>query len=232
MAISSFTAVQAETSRAAPTIFVVDGDTKVHATISMLAGSVGLRVEAYSHGREFLERYDIGRPGCLILELRIPDVGGLAIQRRLNAGGYHLPIIFLTAYGEIPLATEAMRAGAVDFIQKPFSPNVLLERINEAIDRDCDQRHRLDLAHDVRQRISRLTARERMVMEHLAVGASSKVIAQRLAISPKTVDNHRTKLLEKLNVDNTTQLAHLLAGLDRQPADSKLNGRGTTSTRA
>lgn len=232
MTASNSTAALAGTPLPIPTVFVVDDDAGTRRFIESLARSVGLSVEAYSSGCDFLDRRDLGRPGCLILDLRISDMSGLEIQRRLNAAGDRLPVIFATAYGEVPLAAEAMRAGAVDFLQKPVSPHVLLERIHEAIGRDRDRRHRLDLAHDVRRRIARLTVREREIMEYLATGQSTKAIALRLGISIKTVDNHRARLLDKLNVDNTTQLARMLARLDDRPEQKGLAGPHLRSPRA
>ena len=198
-----------------PTVFVVDDDGDVRTAVSLLVRSVGLTVEGYSSAQEFLDHFDARKLGCLILDIRMPGMSGLELQRLLRFRGVWLPVIFITAHGEVPLATQAMRAGAVDFMQKPFSPQSLLERVGEAIEQERNNRRQRDQAGDVRQRMRRLTDREGEVMRWVAEGHSTKHIAQQLHISPKTVDNHRTKILEKMNVDNATQLAHLLALLEQ-----------------
>jgi FixJ family two-component response regulator len=146
--------------------------------------------------------------------MRMPGMTGFQLQRELTERGIELPIIFITAHGEIPAATAAMRAGAVDFIPKPFSPQYLLERIHEAIALDRAKRRSAASQQHVKSHIASLTDREREVMELLSKGYSTKVIAARLGISGKTVDNHRAKVLEKMSVDNAAQLAILVAQLD------------------
>jgi FixJ family two-component response regulator len=197
-------------SRAA-TVYVVDDDAQVRRAISSLVGSIGMPVEAYASAEDFLSRYDGQSPGCLVLDVRMPGISGLELQRRLRATRQVPPIIFITAHGEIPLATDAMRAGAIDFIQKPFSPHVLLERIREGLTLDQQSRKKRDRARDILERMNQLTEREREVMRLLAKGESTKAIARQLSITTKTVDNHRGKVLEKMNVDNPTKLAHLVS---------------------
>lgn len=209
--MAAFNVAATDADRTNATVFVVDDDNDVRFAVTMLVRSVGLFVEAYPSAQEFLDRYDGGKPGCLVADIRMPGMSGLELQKTLRASGIGLPVIFVTAHGEIPLATAAMRAGAVDFIPKPFSPQSLLERIQEAIDLDLGRRQRVDQAHEVEKLISRLTEREREVMQLLAEGLSTKLVALRLSISPKTVDNHRTKILEKMKVDNATQLARVMS---------------------
>ena len=198
----------------AATVFVVDDDADVRRSVSLLVRSVGLVEDSYASAQDFLDHYDPQRPGCLVLDIRMPGMSGLEMQKGLNSTTLLPPIIFITAHGEIPLATQAIRAGAVDFLQKPFSPQALLERIREAIELDRENRRKRALADGIQERMTLLTEREREIMRFLALGQSTKKIAQHLAISPKTVDNHRAKILEKMNVDNPTQLAHLAALLD------------------
>jgi len=193
------------------TVFVVDDDEDLRRAASLLVRSIGLAVETYASAQEFLDHYQPHKIGCLLLDIRMPGMSGLELQKRLNAGVEFPPIIFITAHGEIPLATQALRGGAVDFIQKPFSPQLLLERIGEAIDRDRAARSKLERAGEIRESMTHLTNREREIMDFLAHGESTKQIAMQLSISPKTVDNHRTKILEKMHVDNPTQLANLMA---------------------
>lgn len=193
------------------TVFIVDDEPVARRTVSLLARSVGLAAESYPSAQEFLAAYDPQKRGCLTLDLRMPGMTGMQLQQELASRGIEIPIIFLTAHGEVPSATAAMRAGAVDFIPKPFSSEVLLERIHEAIAIDARQHRDREHQNQLELRISTLTDREHEVMQLLAVGDSTKVIAKRLGISSKTVDNHRAKILEKMGVDNPTQLAHLVA---------------------
>lgn len=196
------------------TVFIVDDDVDLRRAVSLLAGSVGLAVEAHSSAQEFLDKYDPQRPGCLVLDVRIPGISGLELQRTLASQKFPIPIIFLSAHGEIPMATQAIRAGAIDFLQKPFSPHALLERIHEALALDEDNRRKRAEAGDVKSRLLSLTQREQEIMWLLAAGESAKHIAVTLSISSKTVDNHRAKILEKMEVENPTQLAHLLSLMD------------------
>ena len=202
------------TNATAGTVFIVDDDPDVRNAIALLARSVGLYVEVFSSASEFLAAYDPAKAGCLVLDVLMPGTSGIELQKELESRCQRPPIIFVTAHGEIPLATQAIRAGAVDFIQKPFSPQSLIERIHEALAIDQCQRKRRVMASEVRQKMESLTNREQEVMRLLAAGESTKHIATLLAISSKTVDNHRAKILEKMRVDNPTQLSHLLGVLD------------------
>lgn len=194
------------------TVFIVDDDSDVRRAVSLLVRSVDLDAVSFSSAQEFLDKYDDQKPGCLILDVRMPGMTGLQLQQEMAARGIRLPVIFVSAHGEIPTATAVIRAGAVDFIPKPFSPQTLLERIHEAISIDHEQRRAHSLVQEVESRVAALTDREREIMQYLMQGESTKVIASRLGISPKTVDNHRAKVLEKMVVDNTTQLARLVIG--------------------
>jgi two-component system response regulator FixJ len=193
-----------------PTVFVVDDDAEVRRSLSLLARSVDLNVETFASAQEFLDSYDPGRPGCLVVDVRMPDMSGLELQKQLAVRSISLAVIVITAHGEIPMAIEAMRAGALDFIQKPFSRHAILERIHQAI-RLGGERHRSRALHNqFDDRAAKLSAREHEVMDLLAVGDSTKIIASRLGISSKTVDNHRIKVFEKMGVENAAQLARLV----------------------
>ena len=195
------------------TVYVVDDDEDVRRAVSLLIRSIGLTVTCYASAQDYLDQYDPQTPGCLVLDVRMPGMSGLELQKRFSSVVDLPPIIFITAHGEIPLATQALRAGAVDFIQKPFSPQALLDRVSEAIELDRNNRYRGVRAGVIQERLTRLTEREREIADLLARGESTKQIAIHLSISPKTVDNHRTKIFEKMNVDNSTQLANLVAML-------------------
>ena len=192
-------------------VFIVDDDQNTRASVSLLVRSVNLRAEAFSSADEFLKEYDPQQAGCLILDMRMPNMTGLELQAQLNARGVHLPIIMVSGHGEISMATQAMRAGALDFLQKPYSPHLLLERIFEALNADRQQRHRSSAQSSLEYLLATLTEREHEVMLHLAQGKSAKRIGRELGISPKTVDNHRLKVLDKLHIQNTVQLANLVA---------------------
>lgn len=193
------------------TVFIVDDDDDVRRSISLLVRSIGLTDEPYASAQDFLECFDPQKAGCLVLDIRMPGMSGLELQKLSNSDFVLPPIIFVSAHGDIPLAIQALRAGAIDFFQKPFSPQALLERIREAIEIDQENRRQRALQEQVQQRTAQLTEREREIMGFLVRGDSTKQVAQRLSISPKTVDNHRARILEKMRVDNTTQLARLVA---------------------
>jgi two-component system, LuxR family, response regulator FixJ len=196
------------------TLFVIDDDEDIRRAICRLAQAEGLAVEDYASAPSFLEDYDPQKPGCIVLDIRMPEMSGLELQKALSALGSCLPIIFVSAHGEIPLAMQAMRDGAIDFIPKPFRASTLLQRIHEAMALDKDNRRKRALAAEVQQRWNKLTDREREISLLLATGETTKHIALHLSISPKTVDNHQTRILAKMNVENSTQLANLLAVLE------------------
>lgn len=197
-----------------PTVFVVDDDPEVRRSISLLGKSVQLEVATFVSGQDFLNTYSNEQRGCLILDVRMPGMTGLELQQKLIDQDCRIPTILITAHAEVPMATQAMRAGAVDFIQKPYSPQVLLERIYEAIELDAEARRQQTERAEVHELVEILSPREREVMNLLAVGHSTKQIAKQLQISIKTVDNHRSNVLGKMKMDNTAQLARKLARID------------------
>lgn len=192
------------------TVFIVDDDPDIRRAISLLVRSIGLNVKLFSSAIEFLDCVTGDEQGCLVLDLRMLKMTGLELQQELNARGFTIPVIFISAHGDIPAATAALRAGAVDFLPKPFRPQVLLERIHEAISIDSQRQQERHQQSAIESRLALLTNRERQVMQLLAAGDSSKVIAASLSISQKTVDNHRASILDKMAVDNAAQLALLV----------------------
>jgi len=200
-------------AEAQSTLFVVDDDQDIRRAICRLAQAEGLTARGYTSATSFLEDYDPKRPGCLVLDIRMPGMSGLELQKALSARGSCPPIIFVSAHGDIRLAMQAVRDGAFDFIPKPFCPLALMERIRHALALDRDNRRKRALTAEAQQCFSKLTDREREISLRLAAGETPKHIAGHLCISPKTVDNHQTRILAKLNVENSTQLAHLLAAL-------------------
>lgn len=192
-----------------PTVFIVDDDAAVLDSLSFLMRSVGLRAETFSSARSFLDTYDPERPGCLVLDVRMPEMSGLELQQKLLAMGSTLPILFLTAHGDVPMAVQAVKAGALDFIQKPFRDQELIDRINQAIEEDERIRGELADAERIRARVATLTPREREVMDLVASGAHNKVIARELGISQRTVEAHRARVMEKMGCRSVAELVRM-----------------------
>lgn len=194
------------------TVFVVDDDPSMRQSLQFLLQSVGLPCEAHASAEDFLNAYDCSRPGCLLLDMRMPGMGGLALQERLEARGQQLPIIFITAHGEVSAAVRALKGGALDFLEKPFSDQVLVDRVREAI--ELDRRSRLEEERHVEatQRLAQLSPRQRQVMDLVIQGKSNKVIADELGIREKTVEVHRSQLMHKLGVGSVAALVQLVVG--------------------
>ena len=193
-----------------PTVFVVDDDAAVRDYLKWLMESVQLQVELYSSARDFLERYEPARPGCLLLDVRLPGLSGFDLQAEMQTRQIRLPIIMMTAYAEVPMAVRALRGGAIDFIEKPLDGQILVDRVQHAIAKDLAERRAEEERVDVRQRLSRLTPRQRAVLAGLVAGKPSKVIAAELGVSPSTVDVHRGRLMERLQARSLPDLFRLV----------------------
>jgi FixJ family two-component response regulator len=193
-----------------PTVFIVDDDGAVRDSLSLLMRSAGLPSEAFSGAREFLAEVAADRPGCLVLDVRMPEIDGLELQRQLAARGSRLPIIMLTGHGDVPLAVEALRAGAIDFLTKPFDSQALLARIHEAIalDERARQKH-LDRDR-IRALFDTLTPREIEVVDCVVRGLSSKSIAAALGSSFNTVQNQRASILRKMEAESSADLVRMV----------------------
>ena len=193
-----------------PTVFIVDDDAAVRDSLSLLMRAADLLAEAFSGAREFLSQVTDDRPGCLVLDVRMPEVDGLQLQKQLAARGSRLPIIMLTGHGDVPMAVQALRAGALDFIPKPFDSKVLLARIQEAIDLDGRTRKKhLDRAA-IEARFERLSPREREVLDRIVDGLPSKSIAAALGSSFNTVQNQRASILKKLEAESVADLVRMV----------------------
>lgn len=188
------------------TVFVVDDDEGVRDGLSLLLHTVGQSCELYESGQEFLDAYDVEKRGCLVLDIRMPRMTGLDLQKKLLEMGSRLPIIFITGHGDIPMAVEAMRRGALDFIRKPFREHDLLERINEALSIDENAHRKAQDRQELAEKLSALSEREREVFERVADGLMNKVIAGELGISERTVEVHRGQVMKKLGVKTLAQL--------------------------
>jgi two-component system response regulator FixJ len=202
-----FVKMRGSQSNLRPTIFIVDDDAAVRDALKLLLRSVGQAVETYASAQEFLDAYSEDRPGCLVLDIRMPGMSGLELQQKLNEKHSILPIIFITGHGDVPMAVEAMQAGAVDFIQKPFRDQDLIDRINQALEKDSSNRAALGERNDIRRRLDTLTPREREVLDLVVHGKANKVIAGDLKLSQRTVEIHRARVMEKMQASS---LAHLV----------------------
>ena len=192
-----------------PTVFVVDDDEGMSGWLRELISSVGLHVETSGSAREFLADYDPAQPGCRVLDIRMPGMSGLDLQTELAARASHVPIIIITGYGDIPAAVRAMKAQAVDFLQKPFNGQQLLDLIHEAIERDAQNRREQARRDDIDARLKLLTPRERQALELLVAGKANKQIAFHLSISVKTVESHRAKVMKKLAARSVVDLVRM-----------------------
>lgn len=201
------------------TIYVVDDDDGVRESLSALLGSLGLNTQTYSSGVEFLDTLEPAWQGCLILDVRMPGLSGPQVQEVLAERKHNLPVIIVTGHGDLPMAVKAMKAGAIDFIEKPFEEMLLLESINRAL-AISEQSHSAEMATtDLNTRIEHLTPREREVLVQVAMGHPNKVIAHELDISPRTVEIHRARVIEKMNARNLSQLVRFTIRAGLLPAD-------------
>ncbi len=204
-------------SDATPTVFVVDDDEPVRDAIAMLLDTVDLPHRTFGSAQAFLSGYERGRSGCLVLDIRMPGMSGLELQDHLLETRDPLPIIFITGHGDIPMAVEAMKKGAVDFIRKPFRDQELLDRVQQALSFDAGNReHQADL-DGVRARAASLTPREKEVFERVAEGQANKVVAIDLEISERTVEIHRSQVMQKMAARNLADLVKMKILLDQNP---------------
>ena len=197
------------TLKTQPTVFVVDDDDAVRKTLQLLMQSVSLKVETYPSAEEFLAAYTPERAGCLVLDVRMRGMSGPTLQEHLNKQGAQIPIIIITGHGDVPMAVEAMRKGALDFIEKPFREQVLLERVRSALARDARHRHQAAERAVIEERIKLLTPREREVMELVVEGKSTKQIAAQFEVSNQAVDAHRARIMKKMQTDSVAELVRL-----------------------
>lgn len=188
------------------TVFIVDDDTAVRDSIQELVQSVGLRAQSYASGQAFLDAFEPERPGCLVIDVRMAGMSGLVLQENLGELGAGIPVIIITGHGDVPMAVHALKAGAVDFIQKPYRNQLLLDSINNALAVDTAARRSLVGADNMDQQLAALTNREREVFDKLLEGGTSKEIGKELGISPRTVEAHRHNLLHKLEVGSVKEL--------------------------
>jgi two-component system, LuxR family, response regulator FixJ len=197
------------------TVFIVDDEEAVRDSIAMLLRSVRLKTRCFVDAAEFLECYRPDEPGCLVIDVRMPRMSGLELQQELNRRGWTLPLIFITGHGDVPMAVEAMRAGALDFLQKPFKDDDLIRRVQKALEQDAAERADLQQRDALRSRFESLTPREREVARRIAAGEANKVVALELELSERTVELHRANLMQKLGLRNLAQLVQFMVLVER-----------------
>ncbi len=198
-----------------PTVFVVDDDEGVRTSLRLLIRSIGLPVDTFESAQDFLAHFDPDRAGCLVLDIRMPGMSGLDLQQKLNERHAITPIVFITGHGDVPMAVEAMQAGAIDFVQKPFRDQDLIDRINRALEKDRTNRAALKERDAIRQRIAELTPREREVLDLVTKGRANKVIAGDLSVSQRTVEIHRARVMEKMGASSLAHLVRMVIEAER-----------------
>lgn len=191
------------------TVFVIDDDQAMRDSLRFLISSVGLTVECFSSAEDFLFAYDAGRPGCVVLDVRMPGLSGLELLEKLEEDRFRPPVVLITGHGDIPMSVRALKAGAFDFIEKPFSDQVLLERIQQALAHDDLRRDDLSQVVEIEGRYGKLTGREREVFEIVAEGKPNKVVASELGLSQKTVEVHRAHVMEKMQAESFADLVKM-----------------------
>ena len=204
-----------------PTVSIVDDDDAGRESLRWLIESVGLKVEAFASPIEFLEQFDGSHPGCLVLDIRLPKISGLDVLKTIRDRGIETPAIMITAFGDVPMAVRAMKNGAVDFLQKPFNDQELLDRIQQSIEDDYRLREVDKDRNEIMSRLEKLTVRDREVLSRLVQGKQNKQIAREMDISPKTVEAHRAKVMEKMRADSLVKLVQMVTSLEVSQVESQ-----------
>ena len=194
-------------------VHIVDDEEAIRDSIALLLRSAGLASRQYEDAHAFLATYRTGEPGCLVLDVRMPRMSGLELQQELNRRGWPLPLIFITAHGDVPMAVEAMREGALDFLQKPFNDEELIRRVQMALAQDQRIRQQSGDRESLSRRLDELTPREREVAGRIVSGQANKVIALDLELSERTVELHRARVMQKMGVRGVAQLVQTWTAL-------------------
>jgi len=199
---------------AEPIVFIVDDDDAVRESLNWLISSIDLKVEAYASAGDFLGQCRPNQSGCLITDVRMPELSGLELQDELNRRGCDLPVIVITGHGDVQTAVRAMKAGAFDFVEKPFNDQLLLDLVNRAVATSMESTREQTQQAEVQSRVDTLTPREKEVLEHISSGESNKGIAHLLGISEKTVEAHRAKVMGKMRVKSLAELVKMVMSMD------------------
>ena len=199
------------------TVYVVDGDEAVRDSLAALLEYGGLTVQAYGSGQEFLDAQPERVEGCLLLDVQMPDMDGLQVLEKLESTGILGPVIMITGHGEVQIAVKVMKTGAMDFVEKPFAGDAILDSVRGALELDERDRRKTETLEEARTGLTRLTAREKDVLEQLVVGQPNKVIAYELGISARTVEIHRARVMEKMGARNLSYLIRMALALGIDP---------------
>ena len=200
-------------------VFIIDDDASVRKSLSRLLRSASYTTETFASAEEFLAREHFNGIGCLLLDVQMPGLSGMDLQEELNKADYHMPIVFITGHGDIPMSVEAMKKGAVDFLTKPFDDKELLQAVGKAIEKDTFTRAEYRETLDIRKRVELLTSRELEILRYVITGMLNKQIALKLDISEKTVKVHRGRIMEKLRVHSVADLVRLAEKADIKPTE-------------
>lgn len=192
------------------TVFVVDDDLAMRNSLKWLIETIGIKVETFASADEFIRSYYPGRSGCLLLDIRMPGMNGLELQEHFNQQNIKIPVIIITGHGDVPMSVRAMKAGAVDFIEKPFNDELLLDSIRNALTIDNEQRTQQAEKSEIAARLDQLTPREHEVMEMVTDGCANKEIASSLGVSAKTVEAHRARVMEKMQATSLAALVKMV----------------------
>ncbi|HWA89429.1 MAG TPA: response regulator FixJ [Rhizomicrobium sp.] len=186
-------------------VYIVDDDASVRESLSVLLESAGLKVRQYASATSLLAEHP-SEPGCIVTDVRMPEMDGLELQEQIAKRGWHHPVIVMTGHGDVPLAVRAMRAGASDFLEKPFSDEAIIESVHRALDAGRRSRDKMAEIRAAQELLDQLTPRERHVLDQLVAGRSNKVAAYELGISPRTIEIHRARIMDKMHARNLSDL--------------------------
>ena len=205
-----------------PTVYIVDDDAVVRDALKLLMESVGLQVATFASAQEYLDQFDADQAGCLIVDVRMPGISGLDLQARLAAERIHPPVIIITGHGDVPMAVRAVQAGAVDFLEKPFNNQAMLDSVHHAIEMDAKRRGESSRLQEIEERYDSLTPREKEVLQLVIEGKRNKNIAFDLDISQSTVEVHRSRVMEKMQARTLSDLMRMTMAMDLLKADQPL----------
>jgi len=214
-----------------PPVFIVDDDPDVRDSLAMLLGSAGFHPETFESAKKFLASGGAERQGCLIADIRMPDMDGLALQEELARRCALLSVIIVTGHGDVPLAVRAMKAGAVDFLEKPFDEDSLMFSVRRALQESSSAGDRIAALRDAERRLAELTKREREVLDRVVAGRANKVIAHDLHISPRTVELHRARVMDKMNARTVADLVRVTLLLNDTGPEARRSGASASRNR-
>jgi two-component system, LuxR family, response regulator FixJ len=200
----------------APIVYIVEDDRISRALVEALTQAIGIPCKSFDSAKRFLQEYDAQQPGCVVLDVFMPDFTGIELQQALNLRGATIPLIFVTGHGDVPTAVEAMRCGAFNYLLKPFRNSELIDNVRRALETDRQRREELKQAHAIADRIRSLTPREREVLDYVAHGHANRVIADKLGLSSRTVELHRARGMEKMAAGSVAQLVRMLTDFEQR----------------